>query len=784
MGRATSFFLAGGMLGILVLQHQAELPAAGWVWLTGGIFLYFAVLAFRNLPARGALLLALLAGAASGFGWAAWRAELRLADVLDPAWEGRDVRLTGRVVSLPQSFERGQRFEFQVDDVESPGARVPQRLWLSVYQRGDPEEGGAAVRFRAGERWALTVRLKRPHGSANPGGFDYEAWLLERNLRATGYVRSTPAPERLDEFMAWPPMNGIHRLRQKLKEAFARELGDAPYGGILTALAIGDQRAIPNHQWTVFNRTATTHLMSISGLHVTLIASLVGWLVLRLWRLQPALCLYWPAQKAAILSAWLAAVSYALLAGFGIPAQRTCLMLTVAALAMLSSRNVGVGRILLLALAGVLVPDPWAVLAPGFWLSFGAVAALLWISLQIIPRWRAGGGWCVWGREFARTQWAATLATLPILLWVFQQFPLVSPLANLLAIPLVSFLITPLCLLAALLAWWPDLPLLSLAHGLLSGLMVVLEWLSVFPLWQPPRADFWAALLGALGVFILLLPRGVAGQGAGLVLLLPLLFWPSPSLTPGTLRMTVLDVGQGQAVLLETAGHRLLYDAGPAYGSDDAGRRVVLPYLQQRGIRALDMLVVSHRDQDHAGGLDSLRLALPVRQLLSSMPELEGGQLCVRGLGWEWDGVRFTFLHPAPGQPLDGRNGDSCVLRVETSSGRLLLTGDIGVREEALLLAEQGASLSAEVMLMPHHGSTTSSSLPFVAAVGPRLALASAGYRNRFQHPRPEVLERYEGLGAQVWRTDRDGALVLDFAGGDVVIQPWREAGRRYWWGR
>lgn len=506
--------------------------------------------------------------------------------------------------------------------------------------------------------------------------------------------------------------------------------------------------------------------------------------MLRLWRLQPALCLFWPAQKAAILSAWLTAFSYALLAGFGIPAQRTCLMLTVAALAMLSSRNVGVGRILLLALAGVLIPDPWAVLAPGFWLSFGAVAALLWISLQIIPGRRAGGNWRAWGLGFLRTQWAATLATLPILLWVSQQFPLVSPLANLLAIPLMSFLITPLCLLAALLIAWLDFPLLGLAHALMAGLMKLLEWLAAFPLWQPPRAGFWSVLLAALGVGLLLLPRGVPGKGAGLVLLLPLLFWPTPSLAPGALRTTVLDVGQGQAVLLETAGHRLLYDAGPAYGSDDAGRRVVLPYLQQRGISALDMLVVSHRDKDHAGGLDSLRLALPVRQLVASMPELEGGRLCARGQAWEWDGVRFSFLHPEPGRPLDGKNGDSCVLRVETASGRLLLTGDIGVAEEALLVDGQGPLLSAEVMLMPHHGSTTSSSLPFVAAVGPRLALASAGYRNRFQHPRPEVLERYEGLGAQVWRTDRDGALVLDFAGGEVAIQPWREAGRRYWWGR
>ncbi|WP_303785485.1 DNA internalization-related competence protein ComEC/Rec2 [Azovibrio restrictus] len=787
MGRATSSFLLGGVLGILVLQQQAGLPSAGWRWCVAGIVLHFCLLALgrRNFPVGSLLLGTLLAGSCAGFGWAAWRAELRLADALEPAWEGQDLRLTGQVASLPVVFERGQRFEFRVEAVETAGVRLPERLWLSVYHRGEPEEGGpGAASFRAGERWRLTVRLKRPHGSANPGGFDYEAWLLERNLRATGHVRASPPPERLDAFVAWPPMNGVHRLRQQLRETFARELGEAPHGGILVALAIGDQRSIPTEQWTVFNRTGTTHLMSISGLHVTLVASLAGWLVLRLWRRFPTLCLRWPAPRAAILAAWLTAVCYALLAGFGIPAQRTCLMLTVVALAMLAGRDVGVGRILLLALTGVLIADPWAVLAPGFWLSFAAVAALLWVSLQLLPAGHSGGGWRTWLREFGRTQWAATLATLPILLWVFQQFPLVSPLANLLAIPLVSFLVTPLVLLAAVLAGWPGLPLLALAHGLLTGLMAALEWLSTLPLWQPARADFWAVLLAMPAVFLLLLPRGVPGRGVAWGLLLPLLFWPRPLPEPGSLRVTVLDVGQGQAVLLETAGHRLLYDAGPAYGSDDAGRRVVLPYLQHRGIERLDLLVVSHRDNDHAGGLDSLRQGIPVDRLVSSIPGLAGAEPCARGQDWEWDGVRFAFLHPQAGRSLSGGNEDSCVLRVASPSGRLLLSGDIGVREEALLVAEQGAELSAEVLLLPHHGSTTSSSLPFVAAVGPQLALVSAGYRNRFRHPRPEVLERYEGLGARVWRTDRDGALILDFAGGRVNLQSWRQAGQRYWWGR
>lgn len=786
MGHSLTLFLLAGLAGILALQQQPELPEGGLLCLISGIFIYFLL---RYLTKRKLWLpLLLLAGLLTGFGWAAWRAEVRLATALNPAWEGQDVQVVGVVVSLPQVFERGTRFEFQVEASEPAAATVPERLWLSTYS-GRPgyaasaelEDEASLRQLKPGERWRLTVRLKRPHGAANPGGFDYEAWLLERNLRATGYVRASPVPERLTDFSFWPPMGGVHRLRLWLREGMARQLGDAPYGGILTALVIGDQQAIDDRLWTIFSRTGTSHLFSISGLHITLIASLLGLLVNRLWRRHGRLCLIWPAQRAAILSGWLAALGYALLAGGGIPAQRTCWMLTVAALAMLSGRRVGVGRILLLALAGVLIPDPWAVLAPGFWLSFAAVAALVWIGQQ------GGGkvaGWRGWLREFGRTQWAATLATLPILLWVFQQFPLVSPLANLVAIPLVSFVITPLALLGALFIWIPGMPLLELAHWLLAGLMAGLEWGASLPLWKPPASELWAPILAGLGVFLLLLPRGVPGKAAGAVMLLPLLFWPRLWPETGTLRATVLDVGQGQAVLLETARHSLLYDAGPAYGNDDAGRRVVVPFLVGRGITALDMLVVSHKDADHAGGLASIRAALPAGSLVSSIPDLEGGSLCAQGQSWEWDGVSFAFLHPEAGRPLQGANGDSCVLRVASPSGRLLLTGDIEAKDELVLLNRDAASLSAEVLLLPHHGSTSSSSLPFVAAVGPELALASAGYRNRFKHPRPEVLERYEGLGTQVWRTDRDGALLLEFAGGRVALQAWRQTGQRYWWGR
>jgi competence protein ComEC len=810
--------LFAGVCGVLALQQTPALPGYGLAILCLGAALGALMLRLRQR--RAAFLLALAAGFLVGFGWAEWRAQTRLAEQLAPEWEGRDISLTGRIVSLPVEFDMGQRFVFQVESVETPnitlGQDMPRRLWLSRYgpADGNTADSNTANRstatMRVGERWRITVRLKRPHGTINPDGFDYELWLFERNLRATGYVRATPPPSRIDVpgagSMLSAPMLAVHLLRGAIRDVFRQRLGDAPYGGILIALAIGDQQSVSSRQWAVFNRTGTTHLMSISGLHVTLAAILVMWLTRRLWRFFPSLCHRVPAPRAAILAGTLAALAYALLSGFGIPAQRTFLMLGIAGLALFSGRSPGGGRILLSALTAVWLFDPWAVLAPGFWLSFGAVAALIWINrpadgvlfLQGSDQARESKEKAVRRSvqdllvrglgTFGRTQWAATLATLPVLIQVFRQFPLASPLANFLAIPLISFVVTPLTLLAALLAWGPGLALLDLAHAILHPLMRFLEWCAAWPLWQTPTPAPWAVALAALAVGLLLLPRGVPGKSAGFFMLLPLVFWPKPIIAPGELRVTVLDVGQGSAVLLESAGHRLLYDAGPSYGfsrdADDAGHRVLLPYLISRGIGTLDMVVLSHRDKDHSGGFESVRAALPIRRIVSSIPELPGGELCREGMRWTWDGIRFEFLSPPETRELKGRNDDSCVLGVRTQAGGLLLTGDIEARTERALLARAartpGFPLSAEVLLMPHHGSHRSSTPAFIAAVAPRWALASAGYRNNFRHPRPETLARYAAQGAQTHNTATEGALILDFSQNGITLTATRETTRRY----
>jgi competence protein ComEC len=785
--------LAAFVIGVGLLQWQAELPTWSTLAAVAALGLAGAVASVRTTrSARSAIAMASVAAVLMGFSYAAGRAQLRLDDALPFADEGRDVVVTGVVASLPVRLERGVRFEFDIEQRQA-GVVVPQRVLLGWYVPGEA--------VRPGERWKFVVRLRRPHGAMNPGGFDFEAWMIERNLRANGYVRTSPGsePQRLQS-MVWTPHTTVERARAWLRDRLLAHVRDERYGGVLVALVLGDQRAIADADWTLFNRTGIAHLVSISGLHITMIAALVGGFVGAVWRRMPALLHRAPAQTAAIVAAVFAAFLYALLAGWGVPAQRTVLMLTAVALAWLARRRVMPGAALAFAAAAVCLVDPWAVTAAGFWLSFGAVAAIVWVVHGRPPpdhvRLSVGAL-----KTAARVQVAVTLALVPATVLLFQQVSLVAPLANAVAIPVVSWIVTPLALVGAGAAAlpppleWLAAPLLAAAGAVFAAVAAILTALSS-PGWAAvavPAPPLIVVVLAVVGVAWLLAPPGWPARGLGAVALLPLFVWPAERPPSGALWITALDVGQGSAVVLETREQAWLYDAGPRYSPDsDAGERVVLPFLRSRGIAALDGVVVSHLDQDHSGGTASVLRGIEVRRLLSSIPARHANlgtaeaERCIAGQQIEAGGLRLRVLHP---QAVDyGRrlptNAMSCVVHAQLGGIGVLLTGDIPAREEADLI-EREPGLRAAWLMVPHHGSRSSSSEVLLAAVRPAVAVAQAGYRNRFGHPDPQVLARYAAHGIALTRTDHAGAAQWRYRpDGAVEFRSWRAIAVRYWHNR
>jgi competence protein ComEC len=788
--------ILGFTAGILTLQTAATLPSAAILLAcaSGALALIaLAQIAARLAPNAGKPTLAACAGALLGYTWAAMLAHQALAHELPGADEGRDITIIGTVESLPYRFEQGLRFNLRVERIDTPGASVPPRITLSWYadRRGEAKPPESV---NPGERWRFTVRLQRPHGNANPGGFDYEAWLLEQGVRATGYVRAGDGNARLDAFV---PGFGtlVERSRGVLRERILRALEGRRYAGVIVALVIGDQRGIDQSDWQVFNRTGIGHLISISGLHITMIAGLAALAASGLWRRSfftgAQLPLRLPAQKVAALAGALAALLYVLLAGFGVPAQRTLYMLSVVALALWLGRLSSITHVLCLALGVVVLLDPWAVLWPGFWLSFGAVAMILFGGHGRIAA--PDTGFRANLASAGRTQWSVTLGLLPLTMLLFGQVSLVSPLANAVAIPLVSFIVTPLALLGSLLPEPLCTWLLTAAHAAVSALAGALGYLSALPaaVWRAPAPQAWVFLLALGGTLWMLMPRGWPHRWAGAAAWLPLLL-QSPALPEhGRFRVTAFDVGQGMALLVETAGHRMLYDTGPGYAPGaDAGSRVLLPYLRMRGIARLDGMVVSHSDTDHTGGALAVLGEEGVGWVASSLerghPVVRAAPrhvACASGQRWEWDGVRFEMLHPAASTYADSKlkpNARSCTLRVTNGHTAILLAGDIEAAQEAALVSADAELLRADVLLAPHHGSGTSSTQAFLQAVRPRVGVFQVGYRNRYKHPKKEVYQRYGELGIERLRTDELGALTIDF-GQAVAWQAWRREHARYW---
>ncbi|MFN4352556.1 MAG: DNA internalization-related competence protein ComEC/Rec2 [Hylemonella sp.] len=768
--------LLGWITGLAAQLRQSELwPATHYGLLIAAAFaLVLAIGRWHHMVAKllgSFIAAALLAHASTGL-----RATLFQQQALDPALEGKDISITGRISAMPQFGENSTRFRFTVESATQSGqaVQVPPRLYLSWYGGFRNEDGAlleplqVAPPLQAGERWLFTVRLRAPHGARNPHGFDFELWLWERDLQATGYVRTgkrDPQPQPLGQSWQHPVEWARQQVRDTIQQRVPVATGtpgeeaQARAMGIVAALVTGDQQAITRSDWDIFRATGVAHLMSISGLHITLFAWLAALLLRALWRTSPGLCLAYPAQHAGLIGGLLLAAGYALFSGWGVPAQRTVLMLATVTLLSLSARRWPWPQLWLLSAAVVLLADPWALLQAGFWLSFVAVGVLF-----------AGAGQQQetpqnWKQRLAgllREQWLITLALAPLTLLLFGQVSLVGLLANLAAIPWVTLVVTPLALLGML---WS--PLWDVAAQTVQWLAAVLHLMAAWPLatLSVAQAPLWAGIAGVLGGLLLVLRLPWAMRLAGLPLLLPVLLWQPIRPAPGQFELLAADIGQGNAVLVRTATHALLYDAGPRHANDsDVGQRVLVPLLRALDVR-LDRLVLSHRDSDHTGGAAAVLAAQPDAELLSSLEDahelqaLRRSTRCMAGQAWDWDGVHFELLHPSAEDYGKARrsNALSCVLRISNGAQTALLAGDIEKAQEARLALEN-AALRADWLLVPHHGSKTSSTAAFLDAVAPHTALVQAGYRNRFGHPAPEVLRRYEERSVQVLTSAHCGA--------------------------
>lgn len=746
------------------VQFFTHIPPLHWFLLPFLVAIVFAIKWPRLIPVLFLLV---------GMMWAIHFAKDLLDQAVPAELENRTLTVNGRIVDLPQHQQQSLRFKFEITGAfyRQKKINVPRLVNLSLYRNRRDNSWEPGV----GSHWQLQVRLKNPHGFQNPGGFDYEAYLFSQHVRATGYI--VPKGRRL--YLGQDEAPGFNALRQKIRGKLEQVLKASSQIGILGALTIGDKQGLSFEQRKIFRNTGTSHLLAISGLHLGLVSGLILLLARIAWSSFPFAARRFPAQRFAIFPAMISAFLYSGLAGFSIPTQRAMVMLTVLYLAVLFGRQPLRLQALAFAILAVLVYDPLSVLSPGFWLSFGAVAIIFFF----VTWQRNTGRWL----QAIQVQAAISIGLIPLLLLFFQSASLVSPVANIVAVPLYGLIVVPLTLLglASFLVGldYVGTHLLQIAAHISELGVHWLEWLNAFPITalhvsSPPVI---LAFLATAGLALTVMPKGTPFRFIGPFLSLPL-FWSATSPPIGEFRATLLDVGQGLSLVVQTHRHTLVFDTGARFSDRlNAGEAVVVPFLRQSGISRVDTLIISHDDNDHIGGLESLRAAIRIDQLISNVPQALPSVPCTRGRKWEWDKVHFEILHPGAGAG-GGNNNESCVLMVRSSRTSLLAPGDIEKTAELQLVNEYGKRLHSNFLVAPHHGSRTSSSEPFLAEVRPDWVLVPAGHLNRYHHPGASVIRRYVKAGIN-WRISGDqGALIVDTSRANPIPTGYRHSHEKYWW--
>jgi len=727
---------------------------------TGIFVLLIPLLGVRSLRRR---ILFYLLGVALAASWGGWQLYHRLPSSPEPV----DLKVHGRIDSLVQHQEDRQTFTLRVLalDSEQPEHQRLRRLRVSFYHAGE--------RLGYGDELEALIRVRSPRGLYNPAGLDTERFYLSSGLDARGYIRELIRHRPVEHL-------SIGTLRRQFRDWLDQQFAPRS-AATLRALVIGDRTGLSERQQKWLRRTGTAHLLVVSGLHVAVVATL-GWLLGRGLSIPLLLAgMNRPGYILPLSGALVTATGYAALAGWGLPVQRAWLMLLIFLVGNWQLLNLSGWQRLKLALLVILSWQPLAVLEPGLWLSFAAVALILW-QLQQRQHPLPEPDWQRWPGQWWRVQLALFFGLSPMLIINFNQLSLAGIGINLIAVPWVSLSIWLLPLMLLLTGFWPSIG--SLLQWNLDQIWHLLSWGAEVPglVLQAGSPNLLVLMLALAGLLVLLLPLPLRARAPALLLYLPLLLAPPATPQPGQFRAWVFDVGQGQAILIETAEELLLYDTGPGFG---AGRSAfpytVAPYLRRLGNPALDRVVVSHGDMDHSGGLAALRRDYNIEQLFSG--ELLSGvpaESCRRG-SWESAGVQFRFLDPF-GSSVEAlsSNDHSCVLRVSNGRCSLLLTGDLSQSGEYRLLSA-GKIDPLTWLVAGHHGSRDSTTGALLDYASPEQVLISVGFGNRFGHPHDEVIERIERRNIPWSSTARQGALLLQASGDSCTLTRYRELKKRYW---